>query len=159
MEQSRPDVNPASRASGTDSAASTCNEAGCTSEYCGPFLHEWTVSDEGKGSPIVDNKYFNMETGQTVALRGPRHVTFGPPSLDVYWQNRRHGSERENQFRAVVKVSALSMTEYVIGVGEFLKESKCTLQSLTATTYSVNVVVFMEILYEDLHVLLKKHGL
>lgn len=85
-------------------------------------------------------------------------VAYGPPSLDIYWKNRRVITSDE-MFNSAVKGSSLTMTEYVIRVAAFLEESNCRLQSLTATTYSVNIIIFTDMLKTDIHRLLLKHGL
>lgn len=117
----------------------------------------WTVGDNGREYPLVNNSYNDLRTGQVVSdYKG--HFSAGPPTLDVYWQNRR-ASDVEDAFRAGVKSSNLTMTEYVVRVGEFIKDSNCKLQSLTATTYSINVIIFADLPKEEMHRLWQKHGL
>lgn len=125
-----------------------------------PFPQIWTAQDDGiRGYPIVDGKYFDGKTGQVVTMDPSNPwATGGPPSLDIFWHNRRRTTVKK-PFCGAVKSSGLSMTEYVIQVGEFLKECKCELQSLTATTYSVNVVVFADMSNDDMHLLWQKYGL
>lgn len=107
--------------------------------------------------PLVNNSYKDLRTGQVVdGYTGP--YTSGPPTLDVYWQNRL-ATTVEDAFHAGVKSSTLSMTEYVVRVGEFLKDCNCRLQSLTATTYSINVVIFADLPKAEMHRLWQKHGL
>lgn len=153
-------TDPANKASGAaESAVGSSQQAtSCTTKLDGPFFHEWTGGDAQR-SHIVDNKYFDVTTGEVMAYGRDQWVSIGPPTLDIYWQNRRFDTSVENAFEAVVKHSALTMTEYVIRVGAFLKDCKCSLHLLTATTYSVNVVVFVDMSYEDMHVLWRKHGI
>lgn len=128
-------------------------------EVKAPFPQVWSTDGGGRKYPIVGDKYFDGKTGQIVTT-GPDNpwVTFGPPTLDVYWHNL--GSiKTEDAFCGAVKSSGLSMTEYVIRVGEFLKECKCDLRSLTATTYSVNVVTFSNMSSSDFTLLWKRYGL
>lgn len=111
-----------------------------------PFPQVWSPS----GYPIVDGKYFDGRTGKVVTL-GPdeKSTMAGPPQLEVYWHNRCLTGEPDH-FIGMVTGSMLSMTEYVVRVGELLKKGACTLQSLTATRYTVNVIVFTELSHTEM---------
>ncbi|KAJ2972252.1 hypothetical protein NQ176_g7264 [Zarea fungicola] len=124
------------------------------------YFQQWTVGKSGRGYPIVDNKYFDGETGQVVNL-GPddQWSAAGPPALAVYWQNLGSATSEKGAFCAAMKSSTLSMTEYVTQVVGFLKDCKCELHSLTATTYSINIVFYAELSREDMWFLWKKYGL
>lgn len=131
----------------------------CSMERLLPAVQQWTSRETGRGYPIVDNKYFDLATGQVVTLGSDdKWRMAGPPTLDIYWQNRQ-STTVEDAFHALVKGSTLDMTDYVIRLGEFLKESGCRLQSLTATTYSINVVIFADMSKQDMHTLQRKHGI
>ena len=124
-----------------------------------PFPQVWIRERRLTKYPIVDGKYYDGKTGQVVTVDPSNGwVTYGPPTLDVYWDNRL-STAKEDVFCGAVKSSTLSMTEYVIRVGEFLKECNCDLQSLTATTYSVNVILFANMSTSDMQLLWKQYGL
>lgn len=124
-------------------------------------FQEWIADKSGRSYPVVDDKYFDGQTGQVVTV-GPDILwsTTGPPSLEVYWQNLgSSSSDKGAPFCASFKSSSLTMTEYVTQVGRFLNDCNCKLRSLTATTYSVNVVFYGELTREDMWFLWKKYGL
>lgn len=122
-----------------------------------PTLQDWTSRDPAKAYPLVDRSYLNVHTGEVVHdYRGS--FTFGPPSLDVYWHNR--GDETtDDPWRGFATYSTLTMTEYVTRLGGFLGECDGRLDSLTATTYSINVVLIVDISRSDMRALRRKHGL
>lgn len=126
------------------------------------YLQEWITDESGRKYPVVDNKYFDGKTGQVVTL-GPDDIwsTTGPPSLEVYWQNLGSASSDKDKgvFCGAFKSSPLTMTEYVTQVGGFLKDCNCKLRSLTATTYSVNIVFYADLSREDMWFLWRKYGL
>jgi len=117
----------------------------------------WTLDNY----PIVDGKYYNLATDRievhTGILKG------GPPSVSVYWHNRGGSSNsngtRYDQFYAVSSLSKCKVTEYLVRIGEILKKEKCTVSSLNATEYAVNVVVVTELSTVDFTALLRDHGL
>lgn len=70
-----------------------------------------------------------------------------------------HCTTVEEPFYAAVKSSPLTMTEYVIRVGAFMQDSECNLQSLTATTYSINIILFADLPKAEMYRLWLEHGL
>ncbi|KAF4472888.1 hypothetical protein FALBO_210 [Fusarium albosuccineum] len=113
---------------------------------------QWTVD----GYPIVDGKFHDLAADEikthTGVFRG------GPPSLSVYWNNCASVS-RPNQFVAMGCISGHSVTEYLVRVGEMLRQGKCTVSSLNATQYAVNVIVLTYLSSEEFTGLLREHGL
>lgn len=75
-------------------------------------------------------------------------MTGGPPDLDIYWHNRLETTVQD-PWQAFVTSSPLDMTEYIVRLGNLLKECDGRLQSPVATTYSINVVLFIDISRTD----------
>jgi len=113
---------------------------------------QWTLD----GYPIVDGKYHDLGTDEikihTGALRG------GPPSVSVYWNNRA-GITRPDQFVAVGSTSGQTVTAYIVRVGDMLREGSCSVHSLNATEYAVNVIVSTALSTEEFMGVLRRHGL
>lgn len=55
--------------------------------------------------------------------------------------------------------SALSMTHYVIRVGEFLNKTKILLYSMTATEYTINIIIDTDRPREDIFRLMEESRL
>ncbi|CRK14778.1 hypothetical protein HYQ46_002253 [Verticillium longisporum] len=112
----------------------------------------WTCD----GYPIVDGKYHDLATNEIKTHTGI--VRGGPPSTSVYWQNRAPVS-RPDQFVAMGAMSRHKVTEYLVRVGEMLKAGKCTVTSLNATEFAVNVIVLTEASSEEFSALLRGNRL
>jgi len=112
----------------------------------------WTLD----GYPIVDGKYLDLATGQIKVHSG--RMMGGPPAIAVYWNNRLC-TGRTDQFRAISASSSCSLSEYLIRVGQLLTTGACTIDSLNATTYSVNVVVMSELSTSEFSEALREHRL
>ncbi len=140
------------------SYAAICRTGDDGGQWDPPLIQEWTYEAGDRRYPIVDGKYFDGRTGRVEPVDMNGQVTIGPPTLDVFWHNRML-TGREDQFFGAVGISTISMTEYVIRVGEFLKECNCDLQSLTATTYSLNVILFADMSKSDVYMLWERYGL
>lgn len=108
------------------------------------------------GYPIVDGKYHDLSTDEikihTGVLRG------GPPSVSVYWNNCG-AITRPDQFFAVGATSGHTVTEYIMRVGDMLRDGGCSVHSLNATEYSVNVIVSTALSTEEFIGILRRHGL
>lgn len=112
----------------------------------------WTLD----GYPIVDGRYHDLVTGEIRTHTG--NFRAGPPSLSIYWQNRG-GSDRRDLFYAVGATSKYNVTDYLFRVGEMLRREMCTVSSLNATEYAVNVIVITELSNMEFTALLREHGL
>lgn len=112
----------------------------------------WTLD----GYPIVDGKYHDLATDEIKTHTGPSRG--GPPSTSVYWQNRASVS-RSDQFFAMGAISRHSVTDYLARVGEMLKEGRCTVTSLNATEYAVNVIIVTQLTTGEFTHHLQRHGL
>lgn len=132
-----------------------------TAEQPPSFCQDWTSPgySGGRSYPIVDNRYYDGTTGQ-VRIYHPLDVMKpGPPSLDVYWGSRCSATGEEDEFRGAVKTSSLTVTQYVLGVGAFLKESNYQLHSLTATKYTIIIFISANMSRTEVHRLWLKYGL
>ncbi|SPJ79364.1 uncharacterized protein FTOL_07755 [Fusarium torulosum] len=112
----------------------------------------WTVD----GYPIVDGKYQDLATDETKAHTGVFGA--GPPSLTIYWNNCASVIGPDHFF-ALGCYSRHTVTEYLARVGEMLRNGKCTVSSLNATKYAVNVIVMTGLSSEEFKGLLCEHGL
>ncbi len=114
-------------------------------------VQAWTPS----GYPIVDGKYLDLVDG-TVKTVGPGPVTTGPPAIAVYIHNRFCTGQR-GHFDTVVATSfAKDLTEYMIQVGELLRTGACKVDSLSATKYSVNLIVMTDLSSEEFGSILRQ---
>jgi len=106
-----------------------------------PLIQAWTPS----GYPVVDGQYIDMATGTVKALESPSLLS-GPPGIDAVWTNfswERDGPDRFEWARHTAYIKDVS--EYLVRVGELLKTGACTVHSLSASKYSVTVVVYTEL--------------
>ncbi|RYP28507.1 hypothetical protein DL767_007186 [Monosporascus sp. MG133] len=121
-----------------------------------PPTQRWTTD----GYPIVDGKYFNLDTGEVMTHTGS--FMGGPPNITVYWQNR-FNTGRGNQFLVTTRTiySTRSLSEYIIRIGDLLRRGSgvCKVDSLNATPYSVYVVVTSEVSQGEFTQALQEHGL
>ncbi|KAF3355106.1 hypothetical protein HYQ45_000545 [Verticillium longisporum] len=108
------------------------------------------------GHPIVDGKYHDLTANEIKTHTGLVHG--GPPSTSVYWQNRAP-VRRPDQLVAMGAVSRHKATEYLVRVGEMLRAGMCTVTSLNATEFAVNVIVLTEASVEEFSALLRESGL
>jgi hypothetical protein len=92
-------------------------------------------------------------------------TTTGPPLLGVYWHNTSLKQQKEpflfdeRPFYALGTCSLLSVTEYLVRVGDLLKTGVCTVKSLNATKYEINVLVQTELTCVEFGEALRRHGL
>jgi hypothetical protein len=119
-----------------------------------PPTQRWTTD----GYPIVDGKYFNLDTGEVMAHTGTS--VLGPPNITVYWQNR-FDTGQVNQFLVTRSTiySTRSLSEYIIRIGNLLRSDVCKVDSLNATPYSVYVVATSEVPQAEFSGALDEHGL
>ncbi len=114
-------------------------------------VQAWTPS----GYPIVDGKYLDLVDGM-VKTAGPGPVTTGPPAIAVYIHNRFCSGQR-GQFNTVVATSFVKdLSEYMIRVGELLKTGACKVDSVSATKYSVNLIVMTDLSSEEFSSILRE---
>ncbi|GAB1317392.1 hypothetical protein MFIFM68171_07602 [Madurella fahalii] len=118
----------------------------------GPPIQSWTVD----GYPIVDGKYLDLSTGEIKTHEGL--LTGGPPSLAVYWHNKLP-KHQEQPFYAVSAFSQISVTDYLTRIGDLLRTGICTVDSLNATKYSVNLVILTQLSRNEFEEALLRHGL
>jgi hypothetical protein len=116
-------------------------------------IQSWTVD----GYPIVDGKYLDLRTGEVKTHEGL--LTGGPPSLAIYWHNKLPKPQEEQPFYAVSAFSQLSVTDYLTRVGDLLRTGICTVDSLSATKYSVNLVILTQLSRNEFREALIRHGL
>jgi hypothetical protein len=112
----------------------------------------WTLD----GYPIVDGKYHDLATGEIKTHTGLKRA--GPPSLSIYWNNCGDVTSPDHFF-ALGCSSRHTVTEYLARVGEMLRQGGCTISSLNATTYAVNVIVITELPSAEFKGRLREHGL
>lgn len=110
------------------------------------------------GYPIVDGKYHDLATGEIKTHTGLRRGG-GPPSMYVYWHSRGSRVSQEDRFFAVGAYNALPVTEYLVRMGDMLREGTCTVSSLNVTDYAVNVIVVTELPRTEFTDMLRRHGL
>ncbi|WYZ37201.1 hypothetical protein EsH8_II_000707 [Colletotrichum jinshuiense] len=105
-------------------------------------VQQWILSepeDERRLVPIVDGKYHDPDTSEVIIVADRQSTTTGPPVIDQYWHNLRAGPP--GQFRGMRGAFFKDITEYIIRLGEFLKKEHYKIHSLTATEFSVTVVI------------------
>ncbi|KAK0726582.1 hypothetical protein B0T21DRAFT_36637 [Apiosordaria backusii] len=119
----------------------------------GPPTQLWTVD----GYPIVDGKYLDLSTGEIKTHEGL--LTGGPPALTVYWHNKLPKHQKEQPFYAASAFSLTSVTDYLTRVGDLLRTGICTVDSLSATKYSVNLVIMTQLSNNEFIEALGRHGL
>ena len=117
-----------------------------------PPLQSWTLD----GQPIVDGKYLDLSTGEIKTHEGL--LTGGPPSLAVYWHNRLPKNQ-DQPFYALSAFSQISVTDYLTRIGDLLRTGICTVDSLNATKYSVNLVIITQLSRNEFTEALMRHGL
>ncbi|KAI9147127.1 hypothetical protein HJFPF1_13159 [Paramyrothecium foliicola] len=112
----------------------------------------WTVD----GYPIVDGKFLDLATDEIKTHTGL--ASGGPPSLSVYWHNC--GSVRHtDHFFALGCMSMFTVTEYLVRVGEMLSQEKCTISSLNATRFAINIIVKTDLSSIEFKELLRQYHL
>ncbi|KAH6679953.1 hypothetical protein F5X68DRAFT_212399 [Plectosphaerella plurivora] len=126
--------------------------AGLPPSTSAPGQH-WTPD----GYPIVDGKYHDLATGEIKTHNGLRRG--GPPSLSVYWHSRGTSTSQADSLFAVGAFNALPVTEYLVRMGEMLREGTCTVGSLNVTEYAVNVIVETELPRTEFMEKLRNYGL
>lgn len=115
-------------------------------------MQKWTID----GYPIVDSKYHDLATDEIKTHTGVFGA--GPPSLTIYWNNCASVT-RSDQFIAMGSYSRHTVTEYIARVGEMLRQGKCTVSSMNATQYAVNVIVLTDLSSAEFTDMLREHGL
>lgn len=150
-----PESNPAQASEGAASpAASSTSSQDIIPDKDQPQTQTWTQC----GHPIVAGKYLKDGVIHEIAPDVP-HMA-GPPAVDVYWHNRRSGRDPD-QFRGVSLAAFVDVTEYLVRLGKFLDVVKgsCSVQSLNATLYSVNVIVSTAMSRKEMSRLMLEHEL
>lgn len=119
-----------------------------------PPTQRWTTD----GYPIVNGKYFNLDTGEVTVHIGTYEL--GPPNITVYWQNR-FDTGQVNQFLVTSSTihSTRNLSEYHIRIGNLLRSGVCKVDSLNATPYSVYDVVTSEVSQKECSGAFEEHGL
>ncbi|KAK5651416.1 hypothetical protein OQA88_12504 [Cercophora sp. LCS_1] len=119
-------------------------------------IQAWTLS----GYPIVDGKYHDLRTGEIKPhAEGIDFVTGGPPSLSVYWHNKNPKPGQEQPFYALSGSSPLSVSEYLVRVGDLLRAGVYTVDSVSATKYSVNLIIITQLSCQEFKEAMGRHGL
>lgn len=118
-----------------------------------PPTQLWTLG----GYPIVDGKYRDLTTGEIKLHTGL--ITSGPPTLAIYWHNRFSTSRADLQSYAVSTTTTISMSEYLIRIGDLLRTGVCTVDLLNATKYSLNLIIISNLSREEFHASMREHGL